>query len=197
LQKQKIGAELHIYLEEGTYHYRDGRRHPTVGEDVPGGDSCAVHENTRWQTTGIRGQSRQVHLCLLCAMAANTQGAWYLPRHSAFDDMVWPAQQRGSDTNRERSNTRVNLNHHAPSEKIHCETYTFRNSPYNYFCFGKLENSVMMGVSCPSQQQIWNKLNQLCIKIPPPTWRRLCQNFSSIENLQSRSRLSSQIHSTS
>jgi hypothetical protein len=26
LQKQKIGAELHIYLEEGTYHKRRRRR---------------------------------------------------------------------------------------------------------------------------------------------------------------------------
>lgn len=51
---------------------------------------------------------------------------------------------------------------------IHRETYTFRNSPYKHFWFGKLENLVNVVFPGKVNDRYGTNLNELCIKNTTP-----------------------------
>ena len=51
---------------------------------------------------------------------------------------------------------------HAHSEKIHRETYTFRNSPYKQIWFRELENLVNMAFLVEVNNRYDTNLNELC-----------------------------------
>jgi hypothetical protein len=57
LQKQKVGAELHMYLEEGTYHTRLFREHILHREHIRQPEPRVYLEEGTYHTRLCRGPS--------------------------------------------------------------------------------------------------------------------------------------------